>query len=97
MMKLTLVPLQSLFEKADDTSLDLLSPLALHKSLAMTDFLSFIQYIPKGTIKPRWFPVQVNHHETEILKMDFFRTGDYHVTFLSHHPADKHLCDDVAS
>ena len=28
--------------------------------------------------------------------MDSLRTGDYHVTFLSRHPADKHLCDDNA-
>ena len=28
--------------------------------------------------------------------MDSFRTKDYQVTFLSRHPVDKHLCDDVA-
>ena len=28
--------------------------------------------------------------------MDSFRTGYYHVTFLSRYPADKHLCDDVS-
>ena len=26
--------------------------------------------------------------------MDSLRTGDYHVTFLLRHPADKHLCND---
>ena len=28
--------------------------------------------------------------------MDPSTTGDYHVTFLSRHPDDNHLCDDVA-
>ena len=28
--------------------------------------------------------------------MGSLRTGDYHVTFLSKRPADKHLCDDKA-
>ena len=28
--------------------------------------------------------------------MDPSNTGDYHVTFLSRHPDDNHLCDDAA-
>ena len=28
--------------------------------------------------------------------MNSLRIGDYHITFLSHHPADKHLCDSVS-
>ena len=28
--------------------------------------------------------------------MNPLTTGDYHVTFLSRHPDDSHLCDDVA-
>ena len=48
-------PLQPLFEKVDDIFSNPLSPIALHKSLATTDCLFFIQYIPDITIKPRWF------------------------------------------
>jgi len=66
------------------------------KSLATIDCLFLIQYISEDTIQPRWFLVRVNLHETEILKIDSLRTGDHHVTFLFRHPADKHLCDDVA-
>ena len=43
----------------------------------------------------KWLFVQVNHIETEILKMDPSTTGDYHVTFLCLHPDDNHFCDDV--
>ena len=28
--------------------------------------------------------------------MDSETTGDYHVTFFSHHPSDNTLCDDAA-
>ena len=89
-------PPQPLFEKMDNTFSNPLSPLALHKYLTKTDYFFFVQYIPKDNIKPRSFLVQVNHHESEILKMDLLRTGDYHITFFSRHPVDKHLCDDVA-
>ena len=89
-------PPKPLFEKVDNTFSNPLSPLVLHKSLAKIDFLFFIQYIPEDTIKPCWFIVQVNHHETEILKMESIRIWYYHITILSRHPADKNLCDDVA-
>ena len=96
MKKLTLPPpSMPLFEKVDDNFINPISPLALYKLLATIDFLFLTQYILEDTIKPRWLLVQVNHHEIEILKMDLLRTRDYHVTFLSRHPADKHLCDDV--
>ena len=52
-----------------------------------------MQYIPEDIIKPRWFLVQVNHHETEILKLYSLRTRNYHITFLSRHPTDKNFCD----
>ena len=85
-----------LVESVDDTLSSPPSPLTLHTSLAQTGCLFFIQYLPDDTIKPRWFLVQVNHIETKILKMDPSKTGDYHVTFLSRHPDDNHLCDDAA-
>ena len=28
--------------------------------------------------------------------MNSLRTGDYHVTFISRHPAIEHICDDVS-
>ena len=88
-------PPTPLIEKVADNISKSLSPRALHKSLTTIDCLFIIQYVPEDTIKPRWFLVQVNHPETKILKMGSLRIGDYHVTFLSRHPADKHLCDDT--
>ena len=86
---------QPLFEKVDAIFSNPLSLLALHKPLATTDCLFFIQYIPEDTIKSRWFFVQVNCHGTKIFRMDLLRTGDYYITLLSRHPADRHLYDDV--
>ena len=86
-------PSQQLFEKVNSMFPNLLLHLALHKSLARTDYLFVIQYVPEDTIKSRWFLVQVNHHETEILKINSLRTEDYHVNFLSRHPFDKNLSD----
>lgn len=37
----------------------------------------------------------MNHGDTTKLKIDSLHTGDYHGKFLSHHPKDNHLCDDV--
>ena len=88
-------PPLSFSEAVDDTLSSPPSPLALHASLKNTDCLFFIHYLPEDTIRSRWFLVQVNHIETSILKMNPSTTGDYHVTFLSRHPNDKHLCDDV--
>ena len=89
MKKLTLSPSpKSLFEKVDDNFSNPVSPLALQNCLDMTDHLSFIRYIPEDTIKLRWFLVQLNHHETEILKVYSLRTGYSHVTFLSRHHVD---------
>ena len=91
----TYSPSKPLFEKVDDSISNPLFPLALHKLLDAIDCCFFIQYTPDDTIKPRSFLVKVNHIETEILKMDSSYTENYHVTFLSRRPVDKHLYDDV--
>ena len=89
-------PPTPLVEAINDTVSSPPFPLILHASLDKTDCLFFIPYLPVDTVKPRWFLVQVSHIETAILKMNLSTTGDYHVTFLSRHPDDNHLCDDVA-
>ena len=83
----------------DASNTDILSPpspLVLSKSLSTYHGLFFIRYTPEDTFKQRWFLVQVNHVEKVILNMHPDTTGDYHVTFLARHPADKLLCDDRA-
>ena len=72
------------------------SPLVLHASFENTDCLFFIRYLPEDTVNPRWFLVQINQLETAHFKMDPSTSDNYCVTFLSRHPDDNHLCDDVA-
>lgn len=87
-------PPTPLLESIDDNIATPPSPLTLHKSL-VTTYCLFMQYMQQNKIKPRWFLAQMNHIGTTILKMNSSRTGNYHVTFLSRHPADKYLYDDA--
>ena len=79
---------QHLIDRVNDNISELLYSCALYKSFAMTDCLFFIQYIPEDTIKLRCFLVQLKYIDKEILNI-----GDYHITSLSRHPADKHIYD----
>ena len=83
-------------EAINDTLFSLPFSLILHTSLENTDCLFFIHYLPVHTVKPHWFLVQVHHIETTLLKLDPSTTGDYHDTFLSRHPDDNYLYDDVS-
>ena len=89
-------PPPPLVEAVDDTLSSHPSLLALHTFLEKNRFPLLIQYLPDDTITPRCFLVQVNHIETAILKFNPSTTGDYHVTFISHHRDNNYLCDDVA-
>ena len=53
----------------------------------------FIQYNPEDTLKPCWFLVKITINEYCKLDMEPPTTGDYHVTFLSRHLSNNHLCD----
>ena len=87
------IPLSPLIEKSDLDILSPPSPLVLSKSLSTSDDLFLTRYNPEDTFKQRWFHVQVNHVETTVLNMHPDTTGDYHVTFLTRHLDNKHLCD----
>ena len=70
------------------------TPVALYHSLLTSDSLFFIRYTLEGTLKSRWFLVQINHDETNEFNMNPQTTEDYHVTLLSRYTSDNHLCDD---
>ena len=89
-------PQKLILEDFDHTISNFSSPLDLHNSLVNTDCLFSIQDISENTLKYWWFLVQINHVNTKKLTMDSLHIGDYHVNFLSRHPDDSHLCDDVA-
>ena len=90
------IPPSLVIDTVDTNILSPPSPLLLSKYLSTSDGLFFIRYIPKYTFKQRWFLVQINHVETSILNINPATTGDFHVTFLTRHTDDKHLCDNRA-
>ena len=90
------IPPSPLIDKTDTDILSTPSPLVLSKYLSTSDGLFFIRYTPEDIFRQRWFPVQVNHVEIIILKMNPDTTCDYHVTFLATHANNKHLCNDRA-
>ena len=53
------------------------------------DKLFFVQYVPSGTIRPRWFLVQTNVDKSE----DTANDGTYFCEFLQRHPSDDHKTD----
>ena len=87
-------PPEPLIEYVDTNGCSPPTPAILSHSLLNSDGLFFIRYTPEGTLKSRWFLVQINHEETQVLNMNPRKTGDYYVTFLSRHTSDLHLCDD---
>ena len=49
----------------------------------------FIQYVPGGTLRPRWYVVQVNEAESS----DSLEKGIYLCEFLQRHTSDEHKSD----
>ena len=87
-------PPEPLIECVDTDDCYSPTPAALSHSLLNSDGPFFIRYTPEGTLKSRWFLVQINHEENQFLNMNPQKTGGYHVTFLFRHTSDCHLCDD---
>eukprot|EP00978_Attheya_sp_CCMP212_P008208 scaffold19187_cov69-Attheya_sp.AAC.2 len=63
---------------------------------ASVDRLCFIQYTPIGTLRPRWYLVQVNLDDITASLPDFATTGMYSVNFLMRHSDNNHLSDSSA-
>ena len=65
----------------------------MHESLSASNYLFFIKYTPEDEFKPRYFLVQINHDDTEKLKMEHKVTRNYHVIFVARYTDDCHLFD----
>jgi hypothetical protein len=64
---------------------------ALHESIdASTDRLFFISFTPTGTMRPRWFLVQVDLAQTLLdpSSLDYLSSGRYYCHFFGKHPDD---------
>lgn len=61
-----------------------------------TDKLFFVKYTPAGTMRPRWYLVQVDLVSTAELNPNWKETGKYFCVFLARHPTDKDKSDEFA-
>jgi hypothetical protein len=66
-----------------------------HDSIqASRDKLFFIRYTPAGTMRPRWFLVQVDIESTVEINPEFLQNGRYFCAFLAKHPNDARKSDE---
>ena len=72
------------------------APLSLttlhHEILKSTDKLFFVSYMPAGTMRPRWYLVQVGIDDSPSGK----NTGTYFCSFLQRHPSDSNKSDSIS-
>jgi len=64
--------------------------------LASRDRLFFIRYTPAGTMRQRWYLVQIDLQATEELNSAWRTNGKYFCVFLACHPDDKNKSDEFA-
>jgi hypothetical protein len=84
-------PIETLDEPFSMSSVD------LHTAInTSTDKLFFIQYTPAGTMRPRWYLVQIDLISTAELNPQWKTTGKYFCVFLARHPTDKDKSDEFA-
>jgi hypothetical protein len=71
------------------------APSLLSAILASTDKLFFVSYAPAGTLRPRWYLVQVDMLQTPLNppSKSYPSTGIYYCHFFGKHPDDAALLD----
>ena len=77
-------------ETAICTSLDDLSD-----TVNISDKLFFIQYTPEGTMRRRWYLIQVDMESTLEANPDFITKNLYLCVLLSRHPDDNRKSDEL--
>ena len=90
------VPPSPIVDPQSDICITPHTPHALSLLLPASDRLFFIQYVPIGSIRPRWFLVQILLDLTLELNLDPVNTGHYLCSFLARHPSDNKKKDNVA-
>lgn len=63
---------------------------------ASKDRIFFIQYLPDGMMRPRWYPIQIDMESTAESNPDFEKNNKFWCVFLAKHPDDKFKSDEYA-
>lgn len=87
----TSIPIETLLESAHMNHLELHATIEKSK-----DKLFFVKYIPAGTMRPRWYLVQIDIIATKELNPQWQCNRRYFCVFLARHPADKSKSDEFA-
>ena len=82
-------PIEQLLEPSYMSIID------LHNAVSTsTDKLFFVQYTPAGTMRPRWYLIQIDMISTAELNPQWAETGQYFCVFLARRPTDKDKSDE---
>ena len=74
------------FEETEDTITPCYSASDFNN---LSNSLFFIQYTPEGTMRRRWYLIQVDIVSTKKINPDFASNGEYWCVFLATHPDDN--------
>ncbi len=67
---------------------------SLHAAILLSaDRLFFVSYRPAGTLRPRWYLVQIDLPQTLLASPSYLSDGRYYCHFLACHPDDTSLPD----
>jgi len=70
---------------------------SLHESIINSrDKLFFIKYTPNGTVRERWYLIQIDLEATEDAKLDPIQTQTYWCVFHAKHANDEKKSDEIA-
>ena len=84
-------------EEDDDDDRTTTEPTSIHSDIdASTDKLFFIKYRHDGTLRQRWYLIQVDMIATEEILPDHKSTGIYYCGFLARHPNDTGKSDEFS-
>jgi hypothetical protein len=62
----------------------------------LSDALFFIQYVPEGTMRRRWYLVQIDMISTRTINPEFASNGGYWCVFLARHMDDNKRSDELS-
>ena len=69
----------------------------IHRNIEKSkDKVFFIQFLPEGMMRPRWYPIQIDMKSTKEANPDFIKNSEYWCVFLMKHPQDENKSDEYA-
>ena len=61
-----------------------------------SDKVLFIKFLPRGMMRPKWYPIQIDMVSTIEINSEYKTNNKYWCMFLAKHPDDRHKSDEYA-